>query len=45
MPSRFAVAFQFLTIIPLFEAREFSKRELARSMGAFPLVGLTLLQA
>ena len=42
MPSRYAVAFQFLTLIPLFEAREFSKRELARSMAAFPWVGLTL---
>ncbi|MEW6486684.1 MAG: adenosylcobinamide-GDP ribazoletransferase [Thermodesulfobacteriota bacterium] len=42
MASRFAVAFQFLTAIPLFEAREFSPRELARAMGAFPLVGLAL---
>jgi adenosylcobinamide-GDP ribazoletransferase len=40
--SRFVVAFQFLTAIPLFRAREFTPRELARSMGAFPLVGLAL---
>ena len=42
MTSRFGVAFQFLTILPLFEAREFSSRDLARSMAAFPLVGLAL---
>jgi len=42
MPSRFAVAFQFLTILPLFEARQVDDRELARSMAAFPLVGLAL---
>ena len=42
MTSRFAVAFQFLTILPLFEARECSNRDLARSMAAFPLVGLAL---
>ncbi len=42
MASRFAVAFQFLTAIPLFRAREFTPRELARSMAAFPLVGLAL---
>jgi len=40
--SRFAVAFQFLTVLPLFRARVFDPRELARSMGAFPLVGLVL---
>jgi len=42
VPSRFVVAFQFLTAIPLFPAREFTPRELARSMGAFPWVGLCL---
>jgi len=42
LSSRFVVAFQFLTAIPLFAAREFTPRELARSMGAFPLVGLVL---
>lgn len=42
MSGSFALAFRFLTRIPLFEAREFTPRELARSMGAFPLVGLAL---
>ena len=42
MRSRFEVAFQFLTALPLFPARQFSPKELARSMAAFPLVGLTL---
>ena len=42
MGSRFAVAFQFLTVLPLFRARVFDPRELARSMAAFPLVGLAL---
>jgi len=40
--SRFVVAFQFLTTIPLFPAQEFTPKELARSMGAFPVVGLAL---
>jgi adenosylcobinamide-GDP ribazoletransferase len=40
--ARFATAFQFLTAIPLFRTREFEPRELARSMAAFPLVGLVL---
>ncbi|GAB4264913.1 MAG: adenosylcobinamide-GDP ribazoletransferase [Deferrisomatales bacterium] len=42
MPSRFAAAFQFLTVIPLFEARDLRSEDMARSMGAFPLVGLAL---
>ncbi|MBI5016686.1 MAG: adenosylcobinamide-GDP ribazoletransferase [Deltaproteobacteria bacterium] len=42
MFARFEVAFQFLTRLPLFPARRFSSEELARSMGAFPLVGLAL---
>ncbi len=42
MASRFEVAFQFLTAVPLFPARRFSQEELARSMGAFPLVGAVL---
>jgi adenosylcobinamide-GDP ribazoletransferase len=40
--SRFAAAFQLLTAIPLFATRELGPRDLARSMGAFPLVGLVL---
>jgi len=40
--SRFEVAFQFLTAVPLFPARRFSQEELARSMAAFPLVGAAL---
>jgi adenosylcobinamide-GDP ribazoletransferase len=39
---RYAIAFQFLTVLPVFPAREFSGRDLARSMAAFPLVGATL---
>ncbi|MBI5440107.1 MAG: adenosylcobinamide-GDP ribazoletransferase, partial [Deltaproteobacteria bacterium] len=39
MGSRFATAFQFLTTIPLFEAKEQQPEDLARSMAAFPLVG------
>ncbi len=42
MPSRFEVAFQFLTAIPLFRAQRFTQEELARSMAAFPLVGAAL---
>ncbi|MHB8766170.1 MAG: adenosylcobinamide-GDP ribazoletransferase [Deferrisomatales bacterium] len=42
MVARFTAAFQFLTVLPLFPARELTPRELARSMGAFPLVGLSL---
>lgn len=42
MFARFEVAFQFLTRLPLFTPRRFSSEELARSMGAFPLVGLVL---
>ncbi len=42
MGERFVVAFQFLTAIPLFQARRFSDRELARSMAAFPWVGFAL---
>jgi len=42
MTGRFAVAFQFLTALPVFPARELTPREMARSMGAFPLVGLCL---
>jgi len=40
--SRFAVAWQFLTVIPLFPAQRFEDRELGRAMAAFPLVGLAL---
>lgn len=42
MVARFAAAFQFLTVLPLFRARVLTPQELARSMGAFPLVGLAL---
>ena len=42
MASRFAAAFQLLTALPLFAKRELAPRDLARSMGAFPLVGLAL---
>lgn len=39
---RFEVAFQFFTVLPLFPARRFAPEEMARSLGAFPLVGLCL---
>lgn len=42
MLERFAAAFQFLTVLPLFEPRRLEPEDLARSMGAFPLVGLAL---
>ncbi|PLX44570.1 MAG: adenosylcobinamide-GDP ribazoletransferase [Deltaproteobacteria bacterium] len=42
MFRNFANAFSFLTIIPLFEVGEFDAKALARSMSAFPLVGLVL---
>ena len=42
MFARFEAAFQFLTVLPLFRARRLEPEELARSMGAFPLVGLAL---
>lgn len=42
MFERFEVAFQFLTLLPVFRARRVSSEELARSMAAFPLVGLCL---
>ncbi|GAB4265383.1 adenosylcobinamide-GDP ribazoletransferase [Deferrisoma sp.] len=41
-PGRFAVAWQFLTVIPLFPAGKLDDRDLARAMGAFPAVGLAL---
>ena len=40
--SYYAIAFQFLTTLPFCGVKEFSSREMARSMRAFPLVGLTL---
>ncbi len=42
MLSRFAVAFQFLTVLPLFEARPANREDLAGAMGAFPLGGVSL---
>lgn len=42
MIERFGTAFQFLTAIPFFEAKQFSEEELAKSMSAFPWVGATL---
>jgi adenosylcobinamide-GDP ribazoletransferase len=40
--DRFGTAFQFLTAIPFFETREFTEKELANSMAAFPFVGAAL---
>lgn len=40
--QNFKIAFQFLTAIPLFPARQFESKELARSMAAFPWVGAAL---
>ncbi|TLN24071.1 adenosylcobinamide-GDP ribazoletransferase [bacterium] len=42
MGSRFVNAFNFLTVLPLFRAREVGPEEMGRSMAAFPLVGLVL---
>ncbi len=42
MTSRFAAAFRFLTIIPLFRTEELTGEDMARAMGAFPAVGLLL---
>lgn len=42
MIGRFAAAFQFLTVIPLFPSRRMEEAEMARSMAAFPLVGAVL---
>ena len=42
MTSRFAAAFRFLTIVPLFRSERLTDGDMARAMGAFPAVGLVL---